>query len=262
MISLRAIVLFALVFTVLASEGKKEVAINKFELCDGCVTFFEEFHRALAREMTQVSPHTTDPLDGLKIAQELCDSPIYQKLDRSQYYACLKFAHEDSAEALKGIEGNVMTHDIRSAKLARQLVKDVCFSELGACQEINDRGYSYIADHAIHTFESPRDECLQCKAVVHDLEFMMRRKRDNSEEELNKMVEDELCQYLPYRHDRSIKLEDMCLDMVDEFQSEIVGTIVLRDQLKASKLHMVNTLADKICVEIVEVCEEEREDEL
>ena len=120
-----------------------------------------------------------------------------------------------------------------------------------------------MADKLNRNVLPTKTPCNACKAVVHDIDWLLFREKEPvpRRSRMATLLED-VCGDIAIRHDDSAYLEELCDDLIEamigetleEEHSILVRSIKLRKSLEGGGLKLTLSLQEKVCEELAGYC--------
>ena len=229
---------------------KIEVSISSGDMCVGCMSFVEDYHKELARKIDWAHKHANSPeeatLDGAQIAREICNGDRFSHYKENIRWACTKLVNENWAEVVKPMAGKVSPSTVHERRAVLEKKRTMCLHEkVKACKE---------KDFKLSRAEIKKSPCEACKAVVEDIEFVLHREKQTTSNKRLTEATDSLCSDIGMRHEATSYLEEVCDDILDDVQADVVTQIRLMEGLKRSGFNPSDSLSTKVCTEITSYC--------
>ena len=267
-----------------APPPREEVTITRWEYCDACKAVAEDLNRAF-RDTARArgkGRHAV-PVDGDAVFNELCAGERYKGYKPYMRYGCLKLLRDDRKKFLlpmaRGAAARRMLGDLSSILEYKDAVcgppaaaaagaAALGGEEAAAALGMPPAGVGACTpNHLEDAWDAgdarQRTPCGACRVIVGDIERAVARldtTRAGGVFDRTRLarVLDETCAELATRHARPAYLEEHCDELVDvligdgleESQSALVATLVLRNRLSRSGFKPSDALEDKLCGEL------------
>lgn len=233
-----------------------EVSLSRYEYCHSCISVVEQFHNAV--EDIADSPQfkrnvKNNEINGTDIAANLCDGPYFAHYTDAMRYGCYKLLQEHWNVVIGGMRGE-RSRGERNRVLEHK--RQACV-ETEAC-------IGHMGDKLTRNVLPEKTPCNACKAVVHDIDWLLFREKEPvpRRTRMATLLED-VCGDIAIRHDDSGYLEELCDDLIDamigetleEEHSILVRSIKLRKSLEGGGLKLTLSLQEKVCEELAGYCQ-------
>ena len=232
-----------------------EVSLSRYEYCHSCISVVEQFHKAVEdiADTREFKRNLQDnSINGTEIANGLCDGKYFEHYTDEMRYGCYKLLQEHWNVVIGGMRGE-RSRGERNRVLEHK--RKACV-ETEAC-------IGHMADKINRNVLPQKTPCNACKAVVHDIDWLLFREKEPvpRRKRLAMLLED-ICGDIAIRHDDSNYLEELCDDLVDamigetleEEHSILVRSIKLRKSLEGGGLKLTLSLQEKVCEELAGYC--------
>jgi hypothetical protein len=201
-----------------AKKAPVRVNLTELEICEGCYTYVEQYWKLmhtlkyqLAHEANKKGGKKHVDINGDQWAKKLCRTNLYDSFTLETTYAC---------HHMKDNYWEQVVVPMREALSMSQV--DVLYKKREICKEHVCGNVKVLIDK-VEKSHAKRSECHACKAIGHDLDFVLRREKQTTDGERMQRLLEGLCKDLALRHFKPSKIEELCEIMLEDFGDHIVG---------------------------------------
>jgi hypothetical protein len=202
-----------------AKPAPVKVDLTELEICEGCYTYVEQHWKLMHTLKYQLGHEAKNKgknhldINGDEWAKKLCRTNLYDSFTDEAGFVC---------RHMKDSYWDEVIVPMREA-LSMSAV-DVMYKKRELCKE-HVCGNVKVLIEKVEKTHSGRDSCHACKAIGHDLDFILRRekKKESGDGARMTVLLEGLCKDLPLRHVKPSAIEELCEEMLEDFGDHIVG---------------------------------------